>query len=77
MNQGLIGLPLLGSHLAKLAQKFRRQTNSDSLLGHTAGWPADSTHTFQLYVRRFRDIGEINLRVRYMLDALFDSPALR
>ena len=57
MDQGLVGLGLLGGHAAELAEKFWGDTDGDELFGVAGGGTADSASAAEFAGGRFRDYG--------------------
>ena len=77
VDEGLVGLRLLGGEAADLRQQSWLNADRDELLGAAGPGPSNSAGALQFLVGGFRNVGEINAAIRHMLCALCGSPAVR
>jgi hypothetical protein len=77
VDEGLVGLGLLGGHAAELAEELRGDANGDELFGVSRSRTADSASAAQFGGGGFRNVGEVELAIRHRLDALCGSPGAR
>ena len=74
MDEGLVGLGLFSGHAAEAREKARGDADSDQLLGVASNRASDAAGAAELLIGGFRNIGEIQLAIRNILDALCASP---
>ena len=77
VDEGLVGLGLLGGHTAEPAEQFRGDANGDELFSVSRSGAADSTGAAQFAIARFGNVGEIELAIRHRLAVLCGSPGER
>jgi hypothetical protein len=77
VDEGLVGLGLLGGHAAELAEELRGDANGDELFGVSRNGAADSTSAAQFGICRFGNAGEVELAIRHRLGVLCGPPGER
>jgi hypothetical protein len=77
MDEGLVGLGLLGSHAAELAEQLRCDTNGDELFGFARSRAANSADAAQFGTGRLPNVGEVELAIGHRLGGLCGSPGAR
>ena len=77
MDEGLVGLVLLGGEAAELREQSWSDADGDELFGVPRPGPSDAAGTLKVFVGGFGNVGEINSAIRHMLSALCGLPAAR
>ena len=77
VDVSLVGLGFFGGELAKLVEDARRDADSDQMFGIAGNRAAYTAGAPELLVSGFRDIGEVQLAIRNILDVLYVSPDAR
>lgn len=70
VDECLVWFVLLGGEVAKLRKQPRVNANGNELFGFASFWAPDAASALEFFGARLRNVGEINLAIRNMSDAL-------
>jgi len=77
VDEGLVGLGLLGGHAAELTEQLRGDANGDELFCVSRSGAADSAGAAQFGIGRFGNVGKVELAIRHRLGVPCGSPGAR